>query len=84
MSSLHLAAQSGNVHLVRFLIDKYNFTDKLLTSNKRVLPIHLASKKGHVGIVKYFIRELKHSASSEDTNGDDCLSLAIKFKHQKL
>lgn len=80
---LHLAAGSGSLETVQFLIEKMGHNHNISTIASKSRPVHSAAKEGHILIVKYLV-ERGVDPSSEDKNGEDCLSLAIKFRHGDL
>ena len=53
---LHYAASTGYIEGVRILLDKYS-PSSLEQNAKGQLPIHLACERGHLKVVKEFLRQ---------------------------
>ena len=74
---LYLACRSGNLELVKYLINIYNCDPK--KSNKTgLLPLHNAALGGHTSIVNYLVEEKECSSTTRDIKGITPLHLACQ------
>ena len=84
VTCLHLAAVSGNLQMIQFLINEKNFDPQIKSTVSESQPIHLATNAGHIKIVEYFMSEHGCDPLVEDKNKDNCLTLAIKNKKRDM
>uniref|UniRef100_A0A0L8HEE0 Uncharacterized protein n=1 Tax=Octopus bimaculoides TaxID=37653 RepID=A0A0L8HEE0_OCTBM len=61
---LHIAAHSGKLQSVAYLLNELH-VDPMPTSHKKVTPLHLAAKEGHLEVIKYLIA---HGADRNTTD----------------
>ena len=60
-----------------------NHNHNVSTIASKSRPVHSAAKEGHSHIVQYLV-DRGVDPTQEDKNGEDCLTLAIKFRHSSL
>ncbi len=58
MSCLHLAAESGHLHVVRYLIEEAG-SDVTLIDYKGRCPSYFTAGGGHLNVLKYMIEDVK-------------------------
>ena len=74
---LYFACRSGNLELVKYLINIYNCDPKM--SNKTgLVPLHNAALGGHTSIVNYLVEEKECSSTTRDIKGITPLHLACQ------
>lgn len=56
-NALHLASKSGNLDLVKYLVEDLFFSSSLKSFESGVSSLHIACKCGKINIVKYFVEE---------------------------
>lgn len=84
MTCLHLACISGNLEIVRYLVEEHNFDCCIRTLASNSEPIHVAVSAGNRAIVEYLVNECDVDPLSEDRNGENCLTLAIKNRKRDV
>jgi ankyrin repeat protein len=77
-SLLHMAAEGGNVDIIKDLLD--NPFDQLSPDKSGVTPLHLAAQNGHLGIIQAIHERFQHSTGfsidAEDSLGNTALLMA--------
>jgi ankyrin len=77
-TALHWAAESGQLEVVEWLVEKGSPIEAL--NNKRQTPILLSLKNGHLDIFDY-LYEKDASLEQSDTAGNSILKIAIQQDH---
>ena len=75
---------SGNLEIVKFLIDEQGFDPQIKSQASKSQPIHVATNAGNVQIVDYLVREKGCDPKEEDRNFENCLTLAIKNRKREM
>ena len=73
---LHLAAYRGKESTVKFIIDKYDISVDIRTTNSKCTPLILAARNGHLDIVKLLIEEYNAEINAFDYSGSTALHRA--------
>lgn len=84
VTGLHLATATGNLSMVKHLIDEYDFDVNVATTESKSRPVHLAATGGHLQVLAHLLEERKCDPTETDKNHEDCLTLAIKHKQLKV
>ena len=82
-SLFHYAAETGQLHIVKYLIDEQGCDPSCLDRNKEI-PLHRAASNGHLDIVKFLTLE-KHCNSNQRTiHSNTPLHYAAKNGHLQV
>ena len=76
---LHFAALSGNLSLVKLLVEKYQSSP-----HHGQLPLHASAENGHTTIVKYFIEDKAVDTSVTNNDGGTVLHSAVSSGNVQL
>ncbi|XP_021765782.1 ankyrin repeat-containing protein BDA1-like [Chenopodium quinoa] len=80
-SPIHLAAETGQVEMVRNLLEKLAPTKKELTKGKENrTPLHVAVISGKVEVVKFLVKYYPSCIMDTTTRNETALHLAVKNK----
>jgi hypothetical protein len=80
-TTLHLAASSGHLEVVRFLVEKGAKVDAMDSEMRTAL--HLAAQNGHSQVVS-LLKEKHANLEAEDTDGKTAAQLAKKGGHYSI
>ena len=89
MLPLHIAVSSGNIEMVRLLVEEYSvdpnhIADSSFSSKSRGrFPLHIAATVGDLGIVS-FLLDSGADIFAVDIGGITSLHLAIQYAHTKV
>lgn len=78
VSALHIAAQYGNLQVVKLLVQIPELKPNIRDQNGRT-PLHLASRAGYMSIVKCLVKYTKVNIESKDKLSNVPLHLASLF-----
>ena len=84
VSCFHLACVSGNLEVVKYLIQKHHVDFHIKSTASGSEPIHVAANAGHKNIVEFLFFDCGVDIKTEDKNGENSLSLAIKNRKTEL
>ena len=73
-TTLHLMSFSGNLNMVKLLVEMYGNLDA--RDENLCTPLHLACKQGHIEVVKYLTRENMCNLEARDAKGETPLHKA--------
>ena len=79
-STLHIAASSGSLPIVKYLIINKNI-DKDIVTEFGYTPLYQAVSKGHLHIVKYLIENQKVDINKKDSRGRNVMHTACFYGH---
>ncbi|GFX73996.1 hypothetical protein TNCV_2954791 [Trichonephila clavipes] len=79
-TTLHFAAEGGNLDIIKLLKDNLNINDKDLDGQS---PLHIASAFGYKKVVRFFIEELQANVDGDNFYTTP-LHLAAKNGHTKV
>ena len=71
MTLLHLTSKSGNVDLVKYLVDTHH-CDPLSQDDNQAIPLHFAASNGRLEVVKLFTMTLQVDAQVKDKIQTNC------------
>ncbi|UYV71863.1 hypothetical protein LAZ67_9000785 [Cordylochernes scorpioides] len=84
LSALHFAAESGHEEVVRLLLNSPGVDLKAASKVKGTLPLHLASRGGHIGVAGMLLSRDTGLLHLEDMHGRRPLHLAASSGHRAL
>ncbi|OHS95320.1 hypothetical protein TRFO_38571 [Tritrichomonas foetus] len=78
---IHYACQSGDLNMVKFLVNSSNINEGFDKQN--LTPLHIASKYGHEKIVLFLLKQkdIKINATASITEGVFTTIYKIQFKN---
>lgn len=76
VTPLHLAANNGNIQVVKFLC-ALSEVDPGQADNHDRSPLHYAAIGGHIAVVKYLVNEQHCATNLQDKNGLTPLHLLV-------
>ena len=77
---LHAAAFQGHENIVRYLFDRNLVTRADFQTNLGTTPLHLASSRGYIGIIKCLLK-CGADSSIVNCNGKDARACALENRH---
>ena len=77
---LHVAAQEGHLHIVKYLIEEKRCNPSCQDANK-ITPLYLASMKGHLDTVKYLTVDKNCDPAVRDDQNMTPLHIAAHNGH---
>ena len=81
---LHLAACNKNIGVIKLIWDNFGNGDKNAKDFKGFAPIHLASAKGHISIVKYLLDQSDIEKQPLNQDQSNPLHEAVMFKQKEV
>ncbi|XP_022801531.1 ankyrin repeat domain-containing protein 16-like [Stylophora pistillata] len=79
--AIHLAAQTGCIKSLNYLITKYAVDVNVSTGKSRKTPLHLAAKEGYSQTVQ-FLLDKEAAINTQDKNGRTALHLSSAAGHE--
>ena len=84
VTCLHLACGSGDLGVVKYLVEEQGTDARVKSRASGSAPIHVAASAGHRDVVEYLVKACGVSPLEVDRNDENCLTLAIKNRKREL
>lgn len=78
---LHLAAQSGHVPLVHFLLGVVALDVHQRTRRDNATPLHVAARHGHATLVRFLVARHRADVHAQDARGMTALHYTCDYPH---
>ena len=82
-TAMHLCCMHGQINCVQALVEN-NYDINISHSESGVTPLHLASQKGFLDVIKYLLKSSKCDIQKLCKHGNNCLHYAVEANHKEV